>query len=1728
MAEQIKRSIPIGDVSWVSFEIITIVEDVATYLDEYFSATTQDRDGNKLKKIFNSCIPLIERAALTLEFVNAQAGSEFCNSVYSLMSSHLNDKSSTIDPNTLKTLVSKLRLIPAYLDRIIKLEYDDETAFKDKLTVAITESSNAQSQDQYWLTSLQKMLQTFISTYASENNVTNMNYKSTVKSASIKVITEITSAIKNEKLSSSDLYPALMNCAVVSKEVYCRTFYVFSAIIFKNLIKSEFPISNKVKRLIGDIGKWYVSASKITEEQFEIELLQSKIYEHCARLLRYLPDAEDISNSIVLIASQGLKPEQDIEIGKIKIILDAEYDLTLLSNFVSLLQVLESEFSTASEEQQINTINKIINTFTLPSYQWHLEYSPYIVESLQLFQQTKKISEYVLSDLRIIKSILQDVLNSKDNTKLITESENISQMSSALFTQRDEVLEIIELVKNLWLSERKETKQVYDLRLSQMIALINQIGNYVWNSEILFRTSQEYFSDLARFLESITPDQLQWSSELHNSFGELIGAYELILTQYITDEQKINDLNIFIQNSLDQFKILAATQQDEQIIQSGDEVAQLADQNVQKGFLISENKLDPESYKALAIKGGDDLQIFINDFLDEATECLPQLNNAIVSLTPKNSIDDIKAIQVVYELLIRLSSGAKIVSCDLFYEFSMLISQSLKIHLDYNIPVQLKELELLKISSQYMPQLINQIAGNGVVQNEFYTHMTRLQQAYLEVLERSNQAEGLIVDQSTDIIASAPDTQYKIDSAETSSFDVLNADSIVDNLLDITARLEQGYVFYSSPQFLTILSSVYTSLFSNEESTSPLALNYEHVINYAKARLEDGTAWNKRAILMLTMLIRSIFGFSQSPVHATTKIDDHVVSDDTSPIEVANTQHTHSTGTFIRDDDPVSISATNRDISDHILEIYIEESQDLLAQLFTMVSRISKNGIQDGDLDEFRRLLHTLKGSASMVGLSDLSNLFHVLEDVALLLIEQPSLSYRVITKDLYEIINWISVKDLQIIKGKRNDEVKYFTSSVKNIIDKYQTNNTESIPDPEVNSLIQQTQLNVPLESKIIDDTSTPQINNAPESTFDFVTNTSPLPVDDTKNSPLDGEKILLSIVLMRDLVESSSEIKVYSDLNEEVINQNNLVMREINNMLSNLTVHTEVLVTEADTNIKAKVQDHIIESKTSRVEKSQSYDPLELDEYSEIQQLSRIILEQVADIRELYSELVAAQNKLSESYQREKRVVTRVYKGLLGLYMSDAGRFIANLKYLCTQTSRVFKKKVIFKSAGEELLVDRQILKKITVAGEHLIRNSIVHGIEDEQTRIERGKDAEGTISVSFSKEGQYVKIIFKDDGNGIDIEKVRQKVKAMHLLKDNKEYTDAEILNYIYQQDVSTALKVDNYSGRGVGMNVVRDIVHELSGFIEIINTPKIGCAFVIKIPYSMNLAQLIIMKQGDLMYGLLFSFVHKTVQVNNQLLTDMYEKNKKFKHEDISYQILTLGEFVQEESGIPREEMGTLILLLPIEGQHLAIWVDSYERTIEMAIKNTGSQIASLGKYIGGTFLESGKFIFILNISVLYADHLERKRLLKLNLFVSSEVTTKGGNILIEEGSINKITILVVDDSITIRKYLERLLLREGYEVVMAKNGNEALEYLGKNIHHLPKLVITDIEMPVMDGIELLSMIRKDERLSSLPATIITSRVATKHRTEADRLNVLHFFGKPFVDSELITKIKELVT
>jgi chemosensory pili system protein ChpA (sensor histidine kinase/response regulator) len=590
----------------------------------------------------------------------------------------------------------------------------------------------------------------------------------------------------------------------------------------------------------------------------------------------------------------------------------------------------------------------------------------------------------------------------------------------------------------------------------------------------------------------------------------------------------------------------------------------------------------------------------------------------------------------------------------------------------------------------------------------------------------------------------------------------------------------------------------------------------------------------------------------------------------------------------------------------------------------------------------------------------------------------------------------------------------------------------------------------------------------------------------------------------LLDRLVNQAGEVSITRSRIESGIGQMKGSLTDLTENLDRLRGQLRDIELQAETQMTSRLEAQKVAS--------QAFDPLEFDRFTRFQELTRMMAESVNDVATVQRTLQRSLQVTEDELVAQGRMTRELQDDLLRTRMVEFEGLSDRLYRVVRQAAKETGKQVRLDIVGGGVEIDRGVLERMTGAFEHLLRNCVTHGIESPEVRSAIGKAPAGTITVSLAHEGNEVTVEIRDDGAGLDLQRIRAKGVAMGLLGADADPSAAELAALIFTPGFSTASSITELAGRGVGMDVVRAEVNAIGGRVETASEHGQGTAFKLVLPLTTAVTQVVRVRCGDVDVAIPSTLVETVRRAGVDEIDQAYASGS-YVLDDRQLPFFWLGALLQRslppESSTARNRP---VVVIRSAQQRIALHVDEVLGNQEVVVKNLGPQLSRMPGLVGVTLLTNGAVALIYNpvaLATLYGD---AARAATRAARAAPQAPSAEAN-----QSAAAPLVLVVDDSLTVRRVTQRLLAREGYRVALAKDGLDALERLAEE---RPAVVLSDIEMPRMDGFDLLRNIRAEQRWNGLPVIMITSRIAQKHRDHATELGADHYLGKPYAEEELL--------
>ena len=772
---------------------------------------------------------------------------------------------------------------------------------------------------------------------------------------------------------------------------------------------------------------------------------------------------------------------------------------------------------------------------------------------------------------------------------------------------------------------------------------------------------------------------------------------------------------------------------------------------------------------------------------------------------------------------------------------------------------------------------------------------------------------------------------------------------------------------------------------------------------------------------------------------------------------------------------PQATDTVPEPMDEDIVSIFLEEANEVLGRADSLLNNWRDNLDQLGLVQSLQREIHTFKGGARMSGLGALGDLSHVME----------SLLERIAGKSLPPSISAIQALETAC------DQLQDWIGQVRR--GKLPTPGTAvALFEQQVEDL-----LAVPVQPKrkVSADSEPREPQVLPEA----------LALGNRSDEVSGQGQIRVAADLLDSLVNAASEVSILRSRMEQQTATLRSGLGEFDQTVARLREQFRKLEIETEAQIRSRYTDPS-EAGT------EGFDPLELDRFSSMQQLSRGLSESVSDLLSLQEMLEAAARQSESLLTQQSRFTTELQEGLMQTRMVPFGSISTRLRRVVRSAANETHKRarLQMKMVGTSDQLDRNILERITAPLEHMLRNSIAHGIETPEERKKQNKNPEGEITVTVESETTEFIIRIGDDGAGINLDAIRSKAIELGMIAEDANPPDQQLLEFILDSGFTTSSAVTGLAGRGVGMDVVSSEIKQIGGSLEISSETGKGSCFTIRIPFTLAVMQAIGVLAGENQYLIPLASVGGVARLlpgDYRKLLEQEEPVYEFAGE--RYPVLEL-ETLLGEPVHPLGNHNISLLMISSGDNRAAFRVPQLLGHREIVLKPVGPQISSVTGILGGTVTADGKVVVILDIGPLIRHALLRG----VRPVPVAEWDTRPSQAL----------AMVVDDSITMRKVTSRVLESHNFAVMTAKDGVDATEQMRDRI---PDLLLLDIEMPRMDGYEVAEYVRADSRLRHIPIVMITSRSGQKHRERATRAGANAYLTKPYKESELVSQVNQLL-
>jgi len=763
--------------------------------------------------------------------------------------------------------------------------------------------------------------------------------------------------------------------------------------------------------------------------------------------------------------------------------------------------------------------------------------------------------------------------------------------------------------------------------------------------------------------------------------------------------------------------------------------------------------------------------------------------------------------------------------------------------------------------------------------------------------------------------------------------------------------------------------------------------------------------------------------------------------------------------------------ALPKDVDNDLLDALLQELPGQTEALTVALQRLAAGGDTD-DLLLAKRMAHTLKGAGNTVGIRGIATLTHHLEDILLTLHKLHAMPPAPVTQTLMSAADCLSAMSESLLgRGEPPADALNVLQGILDMAGHLQAGGIEPWVATETNTP-------APPARTVAAEPAT-----APESDADTVPMLR-IPAD-----------------LMDQLLRMSAETQIMYAQLQNFIQQTSVQVKEVRGHFEQLRGLGGKMEELAD------VKDL---SQAGQPARTDGYDALEMDQYSELHSYSRRIAEITVDANEANKDIAGGLAKLKEVIATQARLNHETQNLMLKTRMLPANAQLQRWQRCVRQAARLTGKQASLRVLGGETLIDGTILNGLLDPLMHLLRNAVDHGIEPADERSALGKPAAGTIELEFSRVGTYIHVECRDDGRGLNLEAIRAQAVAKGMLAPDQQISDEELQQFVLQPDFSTKQEVSQVSGRGIGMDAVYSSIVGQSGTLSLRSVAGKGCTVQIRLPQDMLSIFGLLVRAGPRLVvlasrGIAHVVHHELYQVRGEG-DELHVRMQDTELQAVALERL-LGLDLERRQG---ERRPRTAIIFNTEGGQRAVLVERIMASQLFAVKGLGDFIPKLPGIVGATLLGDGTVAPVLDVT----------DLLRLPIQASPPPEARNAG----RESVTAPTALVVDDSLSARRSLAQFMHDVGYQVRQARDGSEALEIIQARC---PDILLSDLEMPRMNGLELAGRLRADPRTARLPIILITSRATPRHQQEALTAGVDAYVTKPFSEERLLAEIQRLL-
>ena len=773
---------------------------------------------------------------------------------------------------------------------------------------------------------------------------------------------------------------------------------------------------------------------------------------------------------------------------------------------------------------------------------------------------------------------------------------------------------------------------------------------------------------------------------------------------------------------------------------------------------------------------------------------------------------------------------------------------------------------------------------------------------------------------------------------------------------------------------------------------------------------------------------------------------------------------------------------TMTELDQELIQVFQAEATEILDSSDAIVRRLREEPSSVDLLNDLRREMHTLKGSSRMAGFMTVGELAHAAESI-LDALGKGALQGSARTMDLIQrALDRLHQMLAGVLGGEQPPAQRELIDELQDV-----------------------------LGVKIVEPRSRPLLP-AVAATLTAAAAAAAVARPVEKLAASSADSIRVSAALLTSLVNQMGESSIFRSRIDQGVGAMAFNLNELDQTIARLRRQVSNLATQAEARIQSR-QDQGPKAH------QQEFDPLELDRFTELQQVSRSLMEIADDLGNIGNTMGEHAREVTALLDQQGKVNKEIQQGLMRTGMVRFGSIVPRLRRVVRQSAQELGKRAELLVGGEEAEVDRNVLENMVAPLEHMLRNSLAHGVETPERRREDGKPEIGTITLTLRREGAELVLELGDDGAGLNFAAIRTKGEEKGLLKPDDPATEEELIALLLRPGFSTATSVTQISGRGVGMDVVNEAIRSMRGALLIQTEPGQGTRFIIRLPFSLAVTQALLVKAGESTFAIpLLSIELVTRLQENEFKSYLSGELIQHRYSGRNYPIHNLGLLIGGAQIQAFDEVADRrppTLLFRSAEASAALQVEAVLGNREVIVKPVGPQFGGVPGMSGATVLGDGRVVVVLELAALVRN---------IGSHGQRQAETQALRLARQETRQDKISVMVIDDSITMRKVTARILERHNIQVITAKDGLDAVAMLQTQV---PDLAILDIEMPRMDGFEVVAHVRNQQSLRAMPIIMVTSRSGDKHRERAMKLGANDYLTKPYQEEQLMQAIRRIL-